>query len=581
MRRDERGSALVMVLFLILILTILGMAVLGAAIGGAQRTETRESDVQSLHLAEKSLEGAIASITAQLSGKVDNNQKGLDAAIQSYLDGIRPEDFVTGTALEAANGKITDISYAREGGVNDFVQYILTIKAEAEVNGVVRRLQQQVIIDTYPDFLKYALGTEGDLEMNGSPLIEGNLYAGNKLWVSDTAQYNYNGPSSTKSQFPKLKGEAHIQSLSDWLYSRNDSIYQRVDESGDSAQISNLVQDIMGISMDKVKIKSQREFVEVNVRESFVDKVAEAVGDSLDRATIASKLNSGELGKHLGDRYPSTFVFLEADQFIKPDKPAEPMDDSPEELERYEQEMAEYDFKMEEYRRHVKELTLPLKSTVYNGDLTLDGIEFTGVEYSEGVKNSKDPSHWFIVDGDLTIDNLGGVPISIRANMLVTGHVLIRGDANFDATIFSLGTKGAEPEPGYSTVLQDASVGGLGGKELVMISAGAILINRVDAFQLTPKVLKAFFYTDEDAELYGVGSAFSLYGGFFAKKTLTINAVVGEVAGSTGGLSFNPSGNNSKPRFQVEYNPAVFDNQKIGLPRVNQINVRVGKLSIE
>lgn len=53
--KSEQGSALVLVMFIVLLLTILGLAVLGATIGGAQRSETRESDVQSLHLAQKDL----------------------------------------------------------------------------------------------------------------------------------------------------------------------------------------------------------------------------------------------------------------------------------------------------------------------------------------------------------------------------------------------------------------------------------------------------------------------------------------------------------------------------------------------
>lgn len=53
MKNNERGSALVLVMFVALLLTILGVAVLGATMGGAQRTETRENDVQSLHLAQR------------------------------------------------------------------------------------------------------------------------------------------------------------------------------------------------------------------------------------------------------------------------------------------------------------------------------------------------------------------------------------------------------------------------------------------------------------------------------------------------------------------------------------------------
>lgn len=67
--KEERGSALVLVMFIVLILTILGLSVLSATVGGAQRTETRKNDVQSLHLAEKTLDEAVAYITSSLNKK--------------------------------------------------------------------------------------------------------------------------------------------------------------------------------------------------------------------------------------------------------------------------------------------------------------------------------------------------------------------------------------------------------------------------------------------------------------------------------------------------------------------------------
>lgn len=50
---SQQGSVLVLVMFIVLLLTILGVGVLSATVGGAKRAETRENDVQSLHLAQK------------------------------------------------------------------------------------------------------------------------------------------------------------------------------------------------------------------------------------------------------------------------------------------------------------------------------------------------------------------------------------------------------------------------------------------------------------------------------------------------------------------------------------------------
>lgn len=89
--RSERGSALVLVMFIVLLLTILGVTVLSATIGGARRAETRENDVQSLHLAQKSIDEAIAYITANLNKKIqvssNTTQAQFDQEIEMFLRG--------------------------------------------------------------------------------------------------------------------------------------------------------------------------------------------------------------------------------------------------------------------------------------------------------------------------------------------------------------------------------------------------------------------------------------------------------------------------------------------------------------
>lgn len=81
--KHEEGSALVLVMFLVLMLTILGLAVMGATIGGAQITETRESDVQSLHLAQKGLDEATAYIQSQLKDVEDIDPDTLEGIFSS------------------------------------------------------------------------------------------------------------------------------------------------------------------------------------------------------------------------------------------------------------------------------------------------------------------------------------------------------------------------------------------------------------------------------------------------------------------------------------------------------------------
>lgn len=575
--REERGSALVLVMFIVLLLTILGLSVLTAAVGGAQRTETRKNDVQSLHLAEKTLDEAVAYITASLSKKVeasvDMSQAEVDAAIKGFLDGLRginnpdntsnPNALFASTDLLQSNGgkavgtiiDVTEPSTTKQG---QSVSYTVTLTAQAEVNGVIRKLTQNVVIDTYPDFLKYTLGSENNLIINGSPYIEGNIYAGNELRISDTAEYLYNGNHTFESKPFQLVGEAHIQSLNKLFYKKGNS---------QALQGTAVIEEGIIPSAD-VKIKNHRSFVEVNVKSSFIDKVQEAIGSGASRQHILDSINGGTLAGYLTNNYGATF-----------DHPGElPPRPDPEDTSDAGKEL------ITKYNDIKNRLAAPAQSLVYKGDLTLDGTELAGINYTQKTSSDyPDARHyWYIVDGNLTIDNYGRpTPIDICANILVTGTIEIRGNVRFDSSIYVLKESSATNGPeDFTTVVEDASIKGLNGKELILISQGQILINRLAAFDnRVPDPLDAFFYTDSDAKLYGVGSIFSLSGGFFAKGDLTINAVRGTALG--GDSDINIQSNNNLIRFKATYNDQIFNDQQAGLPRVKAVNIRVEDLKLE
>ncbi|WP_454192045.1 hypothetical protein [Paenibacillus sp. Marseille-Q7038] len=550
----EHGSALVLVMFIALLLTILGAAVLSAAVGGAQRAETRENDVQSLHLAEKTLEEVIAGMTSNLqlivTDSINSTQGELEQKIDLYLSGLKNgsyKDLMTSTELTNATGKLLQLDYEKISYQHQATAYNVTLTVEAEVNGVQRELTQDITYDTYPDFLKYTLGSESNLTINGSPYIQGNIYAGNELRIGDKAEYYYQSENiHTLYSAPfQLDGEAHIQSLRQVLYTLNDSTKSAEEWLGEKSSSEFIIPE------KQLRVKNHRKFVQLNVRESFVDKVIESLKDSaIDRPLIRNHMNNHTLGEFLRN-YP--MAYDAPDEIpIKPGVPEQ--SDKPED-----QNAWAY------YKSQIERFTKPEKSFIYRGDLTYDGVELIGIQY--GSKSNK----WFVVDGDLTINNYKDTPILIQANMLVTGKLQIRGNVQLDSTIFVLGPSGGKE---YATLVEDATISGSG----VVMSEGAVLINRLDAFQSNTEVIQAFFYTDSTAELYGVGSILSLSGGFFAKGDLTVNAVRGETSAGNGVIQITPG--TDLIRFSAKYNEEVYRQQQQGLPRVNQMSVQVGAIKL-
>ncbi|OAS13900.1 hypothetical protein [Paenibacillus oryzisoli] len=596
--KDEQGAALLIVLFMIIVFTMLGMAVLSASLGGAIRTETKQRDVQSLHLAEKALNEAVAILKANLDGE--------DISPDAISYQIRDE------ILPIINGNIMETDYQEKPVINASVSGnppVVLVEATATVNGVKRTLKQQITINTYPDMLNYAAGSEGNLILNGSPyFLNGDLYAGDKLKIKNEANYLYNDPNekSESTKFPVLNGRAFVQSFDKFTYcdGKNGTIdctnnYMSISHTSDSGVTTIPV--ILNTEKDNVQFKSKESFVQLNMDESFIDKVTEALhGDSALRTLVQRKYY---------ESIPNLITYID-DSLPEPQKlPSLPLNPEVDDVKNY-------NTRLQTFIDTINTFELGGITVLYKGNFNMGiGGTFSQLIYTPDAKGSRTGhlsnaapcletycnSNWFIIDGDLNIEpTADNSPIKIRGNILVTGNVNIQGNVDIDATIFSLSNYQATSSDSKAGVvplkittgveISDASIKGLNNKELLLMSKGKILITRVNSFKPLPSSgypstsdditrLDAFFYTEDDAELYGVGSVFWIKGGFFARGDLTINALRGNTEPDINSkiVALGQTNDEKFSRFIIDYKQDIFTNQNVGLPRVRGINLKTSK----
>ncbi|AIQ55132.1 pilus assembly PilX N-terminal domain-containing protein [Paenibacillus sp. FSL R7-0331] len=610
--KHEEGSALVLVMFLVLMLTILGLAVMGATIGGAQITETRESDVQSLHLAQKGLDEATAYIQSQLKDVEDIDPDTLEGIFSSLDKKNLNVTTELGTLHNTASGEIQEIKYSGKESISPvddkYLQsrkYYIDVTTSAVVNGVNRKLQQRITLDSYPDFLKYAFGSGETLRLNGAPLLRGNIYAGKQLVITDTADYTYKGVSRHQpSVYPTVmqqagsgeaSGEIHVQSWDSILYANGSAPPSGISPlSPLTMQNTKKLDDILSVTPDKVKIKEQKKFVEINVEESFWDKVSEALGTDVRSELRAHYVKAADgqataqtnLNDWLKLYNTGSYTHLKKPDFpVKAPISADATEEQKNKIE------ADYEKAVYDYHDILNnQLTNLNKSAIFDTSLQVDNVDYKQITFSSEAKqgiNGINPK-WLIIAGDLIIDNFKPDFLKVKGNILVTGNLIIRGNVEFDATVFVLG----------KTTVEDAKIHGLieGGneKELLVISKHEILITRIDSFsqqvsgqgQNTADEMKAFFYTDTEGMLYGVGSKFWLNGGFFAKGNLTVNAVVGQVdppdaANVSAGFTFKTQqSKNMDARFIIDYNYKIYADQQASLPRVKGVSMSVSPMKL-
>lgn len=209
------------------------------------------------------------------------------------------------------------------------------------------------------------------------------------------------------------------------------------------------------------------------------------------------------------------------------------------------------------------------------GKITINGTEL--VDFGKGA----------FIDGDV---NIKGSP-KIRGPLFITGNLTIdSADVQFDSTIYVLketeikeskisGMRMFNPDgtPYYTSLV-------LFGKQKVRIYNTNLYL---ESPLTTEQKLRAFLYSEEHIEIFGVGSNISIVGGIFGRNVI-FNAVKGNTYGTSragyiefGGRWFEPNQTNiptNRSRLRIEYNKELIQNPPPGLPpsvNFKRVNTRI------
>lgn len=202
-------------------------------------------------------------------------------------------------------------------------------------------------------------------------------------------------------------------------------------------------------------------------------------------------------------------------------------------------------------------------------------------------------------DTTITTENMKTI---IKNNLFINGNFTISGneeptgtsendDVLFKSVIYVNG----------QTTISNTNISTIDSTKdnLVLLSKGNLLLTRINEFRYyknekeskdyylpidsnneteTIKPIKGFFYTDSNAELYGVGSLFYVHGGIFAKDELVINAVRGKTAIN----QFSPLESKDKlSRFIVKYDDSILFNSLTSLPIVEHLQLIIDEQTVQ
>lgn len=582
---NEKGASLLVVLITVSIFMILGISILTVALGGALRTQIQLDRYENVYSGKEQLDY----VTTQFKEKVTTIE--LDTAALKNGSYQGELDTLLGELNKLTDFHGEDITKNYITDYNDLFTRIYRFSITSGDDTSRKVISKRIIISPAPSFLDYSLGSfgkgknDGQLHINGSPNVDGDIIA-NDFFVKNQADFiDASGNSTSKTPFLAVDGNINVlHTLSLWDISTGGPI----EINSATLEQDQVLPSFFYLDRKPDVFSREVDFSEVNFDQTYLDKINELLlGTEYANPLIV------EDDLTTDNRQDSSTKVMK--------KVVETLTQQPnkEQLNLLDDNLLLDDSVINQSPKFIFHENLEINSSLKPLKLNRKMVIAGDLSLTTGANNSIEINEDMTVLGDLII-NSNNTPINIKGTVVVHGDIIIEGNeesigasendtVKFDATIYSYG----------ESMISNTNILGIeDDKQLVLFSKGTLTITRINEF--TPfsfelenqniydmtnesvPPLKAFFYTDDSAVLYGVGSRFHINGGVFAKKNLEINAIRGNIRPSTFNLepSISVDQNNKKTRFQVVHDPNVLVSQVSRLPVADRLRVIVDDAEI-
>ncbi len=521
-------------------------------------------------------------------------------------------------------------------------EIVLKTKNPNDNQGKIQRtVRKRLILSPLPSFLKYAVGSysegqDSGLFINGSPNIVGNVYA-NKMNINSHAEYQLRDMTATKyidTPMPSINGDIYSSTANLLPLIQNaDNFYKKKVPAlkHDSQFVDINFKDTFFEEANKILSNNDLLSINTDIGDDFKSNLTKQIQSLKVFKTIIN--DDGEITKEEVIDRPLSI--------IKKDNKDEPLQDSY--LLESESEPIEYDEPIKVDGDFVimstgQPITFNDKLVV-NGDLyvvsyhdislnklSVSGnihlINFNGklqvndtiicgdsLKIESNVANQSDLAKGIEINGGvITGGNLSINPIdtsiTINNTIITNGSFTILGNDELDSASPSIENDEVRFNSvvyvGNTAAISNVNILGANDNqgELILLSNSDLMMTRINEFNnfvdsseknqpnylpedsSSIKPLKAFFYTESEAKLYGVGSLFYINGGLFAKKKLEINAIRGNVTEITN-LPTKSFQEGQFSRFIVNFDSNVLLQRIEALPIVDYLQLYSDELILE
>ncbi|MBE2939178.1 hypothetical protein [Anoxybacillus flavithermus] len=543
---NEKGYSLVLVMLTVTVFFVIGLTIVSVSIYQAKFTQVRVEDVASLHEAVKSVEETVAELKAKVETLPLSTPTQLDLDLGNAQTGFLSE------LMKRHSVTIEDITDAKGIARNRNKLFTRVFRISAPYGK--KTVSREVIITNAPSFLKYALGSRENVTLNGGAYIDGDIYAGKDIYVTNVANYIYNStlysvqttfPTTSEKSILFVEGNRYAcdhenGARSCYNLNNNKFEYSLLNYSEHELPPSLLIQ------------KETEDFIDVDFSWTLKDKLLLAAGVEPFSYEYANYIKNSGDPEHLFNQLKENKAFSLVDDV-----------------------MLLKDF----IKNNQNSKSIVLQSA--------PSYVFENEDENEDENEKLDlKDKWLIVDGDLYLGNNS----KLKGNIIVFGDLIINGKSGVQlaSTIYVTG----------KTSIYDTNISGLDNEQVVILSKGRLELYRVNefnnSFSFEKENLQGYFYTESNAVIYAVGSYINIKGGLFAKgnseqtiadgfsEGVTINAYRGVVKSLLEPPNSNPTLTNvSESRFIIRHDKNVLIARGLGLPFSKRLHVIIDELSVK
>jgi hypothetical protein len=439
-----------------------------------------------------------------------------------------------------------------------------------------------------PSFLRFALGSSTDLNLNGGLYIDGDVYAGRDIYMTNQMNYIFD---------------------EDMVDPDNDTLKTVI--AGKVAMNSNrniyLGHNFYNCSATNLEDEGYSCFILDQINKTFTRTNFNNVTESV--MFKDAFLNDAPTSLTYDQRFLNVQLDATVDYYLK------------DAVANYSTLTATNPVnKIEEMVTKINETSdtnwVPMLGThdelIYSTDTR---INQSSILFESHLDITKDFNYekfygtnmnWVIINGDLNITNKQTKAITINANFIVKGKVKITGNVQMNSIIYTLD----------ETLIDDATIrrledttDGSSPNTLILMSKGKLQFSKINSYAngftglsrdvqqsqytVTPDI-EGFFYTDSNAEIYAVSSYIVIRGGIYSHSQITdevisgttdayglqINAFRGSVRNQFTTMDDDPY-DISRSRMVIQHSQDILKSQPKGLPLNSEFNYLFEDITIK